>query len=113
MGDNITRVIIRRELNGVGKPDYWLVCDLLEELLYEEFIFDHPYLPQLHLYIKALAVKNLCVRKAVIDRIMEWRRDPDNIASHVFLVNYFKQYISDSDLEFIDMLTDEIKMNSL
>ena len=110
LGDNITRVIFGRELNGVGKTGRWLVSDMLEKLLFEEFAFDHPYLLRLHLFIKTLAAENKSVRRAVIDKLMEWRRDPDNIANHVWLVNHFKQYISDNDIEFINMLIDEIKI---
>ena len=110
LGDNITRVIFGRELNGVGKTGRWLVSDMLEKLLFEEFAFDHPYLLRLHLIIKTLAAENKSVRRAVIDKLMEWRRDPDNIANHVWLVNHFKQYISDNDIEFINMLIDEIKI---
>ena len=113
MGDNITWSIFRRELNGVGKIDSWLVANMLEQLYCEEFMFDHPYLLRLHMFIKSLTAKNETVRRVVIERIIKWRSDPDNVASHVFLVQYFKQYLSESDLDFINMLTDEIKMNSL
>ena len=51
--------------------------------------------------------------KQVIRQIEQWKRDFEEITSHVFLVNSIKQYISESELDYINMLTDEIKMNSL
>ena len=98
LGDNISRVIFRGELNGVGKTCCWLVSDLLEKLLFQEFCFDNPYLLRLHLFIKTFAVKSDRVGRAVIDRIMEWFIDWDNTASYIWVVNYFKQYILDNDL---------------
>ena len=112
MGDNITREIYIRELNGVGKMDCLIASHMLEKLYYEEFMFDHSCLLRLHTFIKSLTVKNKNVRSAVINTIIKWCSDPDNIASHVFLVDYFKQFISDSDLQFIQILTDEIKASS-
>ena len=59
MGDNIAKVIFRRELNRVGKTVHRLVSEMLEKLFFEEeFVFDHPYLLRLHLFIKTLAAKN-------------------------------------------------------
>ena len=54
MGDNLVRGLARREVNGVFNSDRWLVADMLEELYFEECLFDHPYLLTLHEFIKTL-----------------------------------------------------------
>ena len=86
---------------------------MLEELYFEECLFDHPYLLTLHEFIKTLTFNNENVCKQVIRQIGQWKRDFEEITSHVFLVNSIKQYISESELDYINMLTDEIKIKSL
>ena len=68
MGNNTTWAIFRRELNGVGKIDSLWVANMLEKLYCEEFMFDHPYLLRLQLFIKCLIAKNETVRRVVIER---------------------------------------------
>ena len=113
---NITQILYRRELLAKkhGKENIWMAVQMLEDLLDHEWCFDHDSLYSLHLMIRNLVLKCPRIRTAVTDQIYNWNvqkfESGDIVpASHVFLLNYIRCYLSESELQELNMLTDEIR----
>jgi hypothetical protein len=117
---NIVNNLRRREIQARGQECKWDAYKLLEELLCHETYFEHHYLGLLHVIIKDLCARTPDVCYAVINKSLEWEKKikDDNyyenvvIRSHVFLVRHIAEYLSKTELNRLQDIVEEIKMNT-
>lgn len=117
---NITKILLRREIHGREPQECeWIADQLLDNLFWHESYFDHDSLFVLHINIKNLCASSPSIRNTVIHRLQEWEErlmagdcEETVIRSHVFLVKYIVEYLSETELKRLEELVDDIKQNT-
>lgn len=118
---NIANILLRREIYGRGQESKWVAYKLLEDLLCHETYFEHHYLGLLHAIIKDLCARSPAICNSVINKLVEWEKKlkDDNyyenivIRSHVFLVSHIAKYLPETELDKLEGIIEEIKMNTI
>ena len=84
MSSNVVPIITLRQVLGVGNTAVWTASQMLNKLLWEEWMFDTDQIGDLFSVLKAL-VKNKCIALEFISIVRKWQETKEDAQSLVLL----------------------------
>ena len=84
MSSNVVPIITLRQVLGVDNTAVWTASQMLNKLLWEEWMFDSNQIGDLFSFLKAL-VKNKCIALEIMSIVRKWQETEEDAQSLVLL----------------------------
>lgn len=107
MSINIVSILADRESGRKNRTKISVVLSMVDDLYKREFLFDHPVVEVIAVYIKQLAVRLPYVRQELID--VDWDRDFGGVKSLVLLADKLSRSLSQCQESVLSSMVDEVK----